>query len=138
VLPEVRIMGVARRRQQPPATNAAGAPTASSPGAPSSSATATSSGSNTESFSGNADYFWKNFTFSAGFDREESDFFNLFRATSYGIFDYASVADFVADRPAAFSRAFYVQGTPAADRRVVLQHRPVPASRNGRSTRASR
>jgi hypothetical protein len=70
---------------------------------------------NTESYSGNADYFWKNFTFSGGFDREESDFFNLFRATSYGIFDYASVADFVADRPAAFSRAFYVQGTPAAD-----------------------
>ncbi|MBI5690264.1 MAG: TonB-dependent receptor [Verrucomicrobia bacterium] len=70
---------------------------------------------NTESYSGNADYFWKNFTFTGGFDREESDFFNLFRASSYGIFDYASVADFVADRPAAFSRAFYVQGTPAAD-----------------------
>ena len=70
---------------------------------------------NTKSYSGNADYFWKNFTFTGGFDREESDFFNLFRGSSYGTFDYASVADFVADRPAAFSRAFYVQGTPAAD-----------------------
>jgi hypothetical protein len=69
----------------------------------------------TKSYSGNADYFWKNFTFSGGFDREESDFFNLFRASSYGTFDYASIADFVADRPAAFSRSFYVQGTPAAD-----------------------
>ena len=70
---------------------------------------------NTKSYSGTADYFMNNFTFTGGFDREESDFFNLFRANSYGIFDYASVADFVADRPAAFSRAFYVQGTPAAD-----------------------
>ena len=69
----------------------------------------------TKSYSGNADYFWKNFTFTGGFDREESDFYNLFRASSYGIFDYASVADFVADKPAAFSRSFYVQGTPAAD-----------------------
>jgi len=69
----------------------------------------------TNSYSANADYFWKNITFSAGFDREHSDFFNLFRQSSFGIFDYASVSDFVADKPAAFSRAFYVQGTPAAD-----------------------
>jgi hypothetical protein len=69
----------------------------------------------TDSYSGNADYFWKNFTFTAGFDREQSDFFNLFRQSSYGIFDYASLADLAADRPAAFTRAFYVQGTPAAD-----------------------
>lgn len=69
----------------------------------------------TESYSGNADYFWKNFTFTGGFDREKSKFFNLFRQSSYGLFDYASLPDFVADRPAAFLRAFYVQGTPAAD-----------------------
>ncbi len=69
----------------------------------------------TTSYSGHADYFWKNFTFTGGFDREQSSFFNLFRASSYGTFDYASIPDFVADRPAAFSRSFYVQGTPAAD-----------------------
>jgi hypothetical protein len=69
----------------------------------------------TQSYSGNADYFWKDFTFTAGFDREESDFYNLFRQSSYGLFDYASLADFAADRPAVFTRAFYVQGTPAAD-----------------------
>lgn len=69
----------------------------------------------TTSYSGNADYFWKNFTFTAGFDREESDFYNLFRQSSYGLFDYASLADFTADRPTAFTRAFYVNGTPAAD-----------------------
>ena len=69
----------------------------------------------TNSYSANADYFWKAFTFSGGFDREHSDFYNLFRGSSFGTFDYASVADFVADRPAAYSRAFYVSGTPAAD-----------------------
>ncbi len=69
----------------------------------------------TKAYSGNADYFWNNFTLTGGFDREESEFANLFRQGSFGIFDYASVADFVADRPAAFSRSFYVQGTPAAE-----------------------
>lgn len=69
----------------------------------------------TTSYSGNADYFWRDFTFTAGFDREESEFYNLFRQSSYGLFDYASLADFTADRPTAFTRAFYVQGTPAAD-----------------------
>jgi hypothetical protein len=69
----------------------------------------------TKSYSGNADYFWKNFTFTGGFDREQSDFYNLFRQSSYGLFDYASLADLAADRPAAYTRAFYVQGTPPSD-----------------------
>lgn len=69
----------------------------------------------TESYSGNADYFWRDFTFTGGFDREQSDFLNLFRQGSYGLFDYASLADFVADRPAVFSRSFFVQGTPPGD-----------------------
>jgi hypothetical protein len=69
----------------------------------------------TESFAANADYFWKNFTFSGGFDHEDSDFYNLFRAGSYGLIEYASVAAFVADTPNAFRREYYVQGTPAAD-----------------------
>ena len=30
-----------------------------------------------------------------GFDREQSDFYNLFRQASYGLFDYASLADFL-------------------------------------------
>jgi hypothetical protein len=69
----------------------------------------------TTSYSGNADYFWRDFRFTAGFDREESDFVNLFRSASYGVFDYASIADFAADRPTVFARNMYVQGTPAAD-----------------------
>ena len=69
----------------------------------------------TESYSANADYFWKNFTFSAGFDREKNDFFNLFRGGSYGLFDYASIAAFVADTPTVYRREFYVQGSPVAE-----------------------
>lgn len=70
---------------------------------------------NTESYGAHADYFWKNFTFSAGVDREDSDFYNLFRGGSYGLFDFATIADFLADTPNAFRRAFVVQGTPIAD-----------------------
>ncbi len=110
VMPEVRIMGVS-------GVNTAGANIAT--GALAMGLEQFRHGNKidvkTKAYSANADYFWKNFTFTAGFDHEESEFANLFRQSSFGIFDYASVADFVADRPAAFSRAFYVQGTPAAE-----------------------
>ena len=69
----------------------------------------------TKSYSATGDYFWKDFTFSGGFDREENDFYNLFRAGSYGLFDFANLAAFQADTISSFSRAFYVQGTPPAD-----------------------
>lgn len=67
---------------------------------------------NTTSYSITGDYFFGKFTFSGGFDREESKFYNLFRSASYGVFDYASIADFQNDKVAAFNRALYVQGTP--------------------------
>lgn len=70
---------------------------------------------NTESFGAHADYFWNNFTFSGGVDREDSDFYNLFRGGSYGLFDFANIADFLADTPNAFRRSFVVAGTPVAD-----------------------
>ncbi len=69
----------------------------------------------TKSFSGSGEYLLGQWTLSGGFDREQSDFVNLFRSTSYGAFDYASVADFVADNPRAYSRSFYVTGTPPDD-----------------------
>lgn len=68
-----------------------------------------------ESYSGNADYFWRNFTFTVGFDREENEFTNVFRSGSFGVFDYASPADFAADRPAVYGRSLYVQGTSPAE-----------------------
>lgn len=69
----------------------------------------------TQSYAAHADYFMDKLTFSAGVDREDSDFFNLFRAGSYGLFEYADLAAFVADTPNAFRREYYVQGTPAGD-----------------------
>jgi hypothetical protein len=69
----------------------------------------------TKSYSASGDYFLGNLTFSGGFDREENDYYNLFRAGSYGVFDYANLAAFQADTITSFTRAFYVQGTPQAD-----------------------
>lgn len=69
----------------------------------------------TKSYNANADYFWKNFTFSGGLDREDSDFYNLFRGGSYGLIEFPDLASFLADTPNAFRREYYVQGTPAAD-----------------------
>ena len=69
----------------------------------------------TKSYSAVGDYFMGNLTFSGGFDREKNNDYNLFRAGSYGIFDFANIAAFQADTANGFSRAFYVTGTPIAD-----------------------
>ena len=70
---------------------------------------------NTKNFGANGEYLWRDVTFTGGYDREESKFFNLFRGGSYGIFDYANVADFLADIPRTYSRSFYTTGTVPAD-----------------------
>lgn len=54
----------------------------------------------------NADYHRGNVTYSAGFDIEKNDLANLFRQFSYGVFDFASPADFLADNPRFFQRNF--------------------------------
>lgn len=69
----------------------------------------------TKSYSASGEYLWRDFVLSGGFDHEESSFYNLFRGSSYGVFDYASVADFVADIPRTFVRSVYVKGTNPAD-----------------------
>ena len=114
--PEIRIFGVSGiGNDGRPVTNAAGAPSGVVVLGTEQFRHGNLIEYETNSYSGNADYFWRDFHFTAGFDREESDFLNLFRQGSYGLFDYASLADFVADRPTVFGRAIYVQGTPAAD-----------------------
>ncbi len=52
------------------------------------------------------DYSRGNFTYSAGFNVEQSDLFNLFRQFSYGVFNYASPTDFLNDAPRFFQRNF--------------------------------
>ncbi len=70
---------------------------------------------NTESYSASGEYIWNQFIFTGGYDREQSDFLNLFRGSSYGVFDFASPAAFAADTPAAFIRSYYVRGTNPND-----------------------
>lgn len=41
---------------------------------------------------------------SGGFEREESDFFNIFRQGSFGTVVFRNIADFLADRPARIER----------------------------------
>ena len=60
----------------------------------------------TNYYSAVADYARGNFTYSAGFDVEANDYYNLFRQNSYGVFNYASPAAFLADTVAGFRRDF--------------------------------
>lgn len=61
----------------------------------------------TKSYSGTGEYIWRNFVFTAGADREESDFVNLFRSGSYGQFDFNGTTGFTAGTVSAFNRSIY-------------------------------
>ena len=69
------------------------------------------------SYSGNATYNWRDFTFKTGFDREESDFNNLFRNGSYGVFvyDYSPTLNLANDKPVGFVRGVASANFPATD-----------------------
>ena len=69
----------------------------------------------TQTYAANADYTLGRFTFTAGMDREESSFYNLFRQSSYGVIGYTNVTNFVNDAPFAFTRALVQDGFPVAD-----------------------
>ncbi len=62
------------------------------------------------------DYFWKDFVFSFGAEREQSDFYNLFRNGSYGSVAFRNLADFLADTNAVVQRNYYDPAArPVAD-----------------------
>ncbi|MEO6244678.1 MAG: TonB-dependent receptor, partial [Opitutaceae bacterium] len=69
----------------------------------------------TKSMSVSGEYLLNQLTLSGGYDREQSDFLNLFRNNSYGVFDYANVAAFVSDTPSIFTRNYYQVGTPPSE-----------------------
>lgn len=71
----------------------------------------------TTGFSGNATYNWDNLTFKAGFDREETDFENLFRNGSYGrfVYDYVPGFNLATATPRAFVRNVSTAGFPGTD-----------------------
>lgn len=59
-----------------------------------------------KSYSTSVDYSRGNFTYTTGFNVEQSDLFNLFRQLSYGVFNYATPTDFLNDNPRFFQRNF--------------------------------
>ena len=69
----------------------------------------------TQTFGGSGDYTWGDYTFTVGGDNEKSSFLNQFRQAGFGVFDYANLADFQADKPSGFMRAVVQNGFPAAD-----------------------
>ncbi len=57
-------------------------------------------------FSAKGDYFWKNYVFTGGVEREWSDFLNLFRAGSYGLVAFKNLNDFLNDTNGVISRNY--------------------------------
>lgn len=53
------------------------------------------------------DYRWRNFVFSGGFEREQTDFYNLFRNGSFGLVAYRNLNDFLNDTNAVIQRNVY-------------------------------
>lgn len=60
-----------------------------------------------EQMSATGDYTWRNYVFSGGVEREQTDFYNLFRQGSYGLVAYSSYANFLADTNAVITRNVY-------------------------------
>ncbi len=52
------------------------------------------------------DYFWKDFVFTAGIEREQSSFFNLFRQGSYGLVGFRNMTDFQNDTNVVITRNY--------------------------------
>ena len=73
--------------------------------------------SETLSYSGNGTYTWGDFAVKAGFDREETDFENLFRNGSYGrfVYNYTDGFDLGSATPLAFARNVATEGFPGTD-----------------------
>jgi hypothetical protein len=60
----------------------------------------------TKNYAANADFARGNLTYSVGFDMEDNNYYNLFRQFSYGVFNFATPADFANDNPRFFQRNF--------------------------------
>lgn len=69
----------------------------------------------TQTLGGSGDYTLGDFILTAGADHEASNYYNLFRQGSYGIFSYKDLAAFQADTPSGFERAVVQTGFPSAD-----------------------
>ncbi len=71
---------------------------------------------NSKQMSASGDYFWKNFAFTAGAEREQSHFYNLFRSNSYGLVGFRNFTDFLNDTNVVIQRSYYDPAVrPVAD-----------------------
>lgn len=71
---------------------------------------------NSKQMSASGDYFWKNFVFSAGAEREQSQFYNLFRSNSYGLVSFRNMTDFLNDTNVVIQRSYFDPAVrPVAD-----------------------
>jgi hypothetical protein len=62
------------------------------------------------------DYVWRDFVFTFGAEREQSNFNNLFRNGSFGSVSFATLADFLADTGGIIQRNYYdPNARPVAD-----------------------
>ena len=61
----------------------------------------------TKQMGATGDYIWRNFVFTAGYEREENDFFNLFRQSSFGLVAFRNLNDFLNDTNAVIQRNVY-------------------------------
>jgi len=73
--------------------------------------------SNELAYHGYATYTWKDFTFKGGFDHEQTDFENLFRSGSYGVFayNYSPTLNLANDKPIGFVRGVAQENFPGTD-----------------------
>ena len=60
-----------------------------------------------QQMSASGDYFWKNFVFTAGAEREQSNFYNLFRSNSFGLVGFRNMTDFLNDTNVVIQRSYY-------------------------------
>ncbi len=62
---------------------------------------------NSKNYSAIGDYNWRNFVFSGGVEREETEFFNIFKNGSFGQVVFSSLQNFLDDLPSRIDRNVY-------------------------------
>jgi hypothetical protein len=62
---------------------------------------------NSKNWSATGDYTWKNVVISGGVEREETDFYNIFKNGSFGQVVFRTLQDFIDDKPARIDRNVY-------------------------------
>jgi hypothetical protein len=62
---------------------------------------------NSKNLSATGDYNWRNVVFSGGIEREQTDYYNIFKNGSFGTVVFQSLQDFIDDKPVRIERNVY-------------------------------